>query len=178
MPSILSHPAVPIALRLAGDRASLPPRLLAVAILGSVLPDIDSLGFFLGVPYETLLGHRGLTHSLLFALAVAGLAALFARRLGASAAKCFWVVLVATASHGLLDAMTSGGLGVAFFSPFSNHRYFFPWRPILVSPLGVIRFLGERGLRVLLSEVQWIWVPCLLAGLAAYRLRGRTRTEP
>jgi inner membrane protein len=175
MPSIVSHPAVPLALRLAGDRASLPPRLLGAAVVASVLPDIDSLGYFLGVPYDSLVGHRGLTHSLLFALAVAGVAAFFSDRLGASASKCFWVVLVSAASHGLLDAMTSGGLGVAFWSPFSNHRYFFPWRPITVSPLSVFRFLGERGLRVLLSELQWIWVPCLLAGLAARRVRSLKR---
>jgi hypothetical protein len=31
-----------------------------------------------------------------------------------------------TASHGMLDAMTDGGLGVAFFAPFDNARYFFP----------------------------------------------------
>ena len=37
-----------------------------------------------------------------------------------------------------------GGLGVAFFSPFSNARYFLPWRPIRVAPgieeSGVLHF--------------------------------------
>src|SRR6267378_8050335 len=41
---------------------------------------------------------------------------------------------LATASHGLLDAMTNGGLGVAFFAPFCDTRYFLPWQPIVVSP--------------------------------------------
>src|SRR5678815_3579050 len=63
-----------------------------------------------------------------------------------------------TASHGLLDALTNGGRGIGFFAPFSNHRYFFPWRPIQVSPIGV-GFFSPRGLRVLASEAGWIWVP-------------------
>jgi hypothetical protein len=53
---------------------------------------------------------------------------------------------LATASHGLLDAMTDGGLGVAFFSPFDKHRYFFPWTPIRVSPIGLTR-LFQRARR-------------------------------
>jgi hypothetical protein len=68
-------------------------------------------------------------------------------------------------SHTLLDAMTSGGLGVAFFSPFSNERYFFPWRPIRVSPIGV-DFFGEAGVAVLRSELIWVWIPCAVLGVA------------
>jgi inner membrane protein len=59
--------------------------------------------------------------------------------------------------------MTTGGLGVAFFSPFSNTRYFFPWRPIAVSPIGA-RFFSPRGFAVLLSEALWVWTPMLVAG--------------
>jgi len=55
-----------------------------------------------------------------------------------------------------LDAMTDGGLGVAFFAPFDNHRYFLPWTPIRVSPTGVGRFFTDRGLVVLQSELLWI----------------------
>jgi inner membrane protein len=39
----------------------------------AALPDVDVLSFRFGIAYGDLLGHRGLTHSLLFA---AGLAAL------------------------------------------------------------------------------------------------------
>ena len=65
-----------------------------------------------------------------------------------------------TASHGILDALTDGGLGIAFFSPFDTHRYFFPWRPIQVSPIGP-GFFSARGVRVLASELRWIWIPRL-----------------
>ena len=58
------------------------------------------------------------------------------------------------ASHGLLDAMTDGGPGVAFFAPFANRRYFLPWTPIRVSPT-----FTSRGTAVIRSELFWIWVP-------------------
>jgi len=68
-----------------------------------------------------------------------------------------------TASHGLLDALTDGGLGVAFFSPFNTRRYFFPWRPLHVSPIGAVSFFSPRGVRVLQSELVWVWLPVLVA---------------
>jgi len=83
-----------------------------------------------------------------------------------------WFTAV-TLSHGLLDAMTNGGRGIAFFSPFSNHRYFFPWRPIQVSPIGV-GFFSPRGLRVLASESLWIWAPSAIMAAAAAIFRRRT----
>ena len=64
-----------------------------------------------------------------------------------------------TASHSILDALTSGGKGVAFFSPFNNTRYFFSWRPIKVSPIGIAKFFSERGLKVIFSELIWIGIP-------------------
>jgi inner membrane protein len=173
MASILSHPAVPLAIGVAAGPAAVPPALTAVACVASILPDGDSIGFWAGVPYDSPLGHRGFTHSLCFALLVALGCASFARRLGAPASTVFAVVLVATASHGVLDALTTGGMGVAFFSPFSNERFFFPWRVIAVSPIGVSSFLSARGLAVLRSELGWIWTPAaLIAGLgwAARRL--------
>ena len=81
---------------------------------------------------------------------------------------------LATASHGLLDAMTDGGLGVAFCSPFDTRRYFLPWTPIRVSPIGLGRFLGARGLAVLRTEFLWIWIPAIALGVSAMVLRKGT----
>ncbi len=79
-----------------------------------------------------------------------------------------------TATHGLLDTLTSGGLGIALFAPFDNTRYFFPVTPIEVSPIGIARFFSGWGLRVLASEFLWVWVPSLaLAGLIHLALRAR-----
>ena len=77
---------------------------------------------------------------------------------------------LATASHGLLDALTDGGLGVAFFSPFDTRRYFLPWRPVEVSPIG-LGFFGPQGLRVIRSEMVWIWLPSLVLVVGAWALR-------
>jgi inner membrane protein len=71
---------------------------------------------------------------------------------------CLYLFL-ATASHGVFDALTNGGRGIAFFAPFSSTRYFFPFRPIEVSPLSITRFLSERGWLVLRSELYWVWLP-------------------
>jgi inner membrane protein len=148
-----------------------PAALAVVGCAASVLPDVDSLGFAAGIPYGHPIGHRGFTHSLFFAALVALLCAPFARRLGASPGTTLAFVFVSAASHGLLDAMTTGGLGVAFFSPFSNARYFLPWRSILVSPIGVEPFFSRYGLRVLWSEILWIWTPS--AVLALFGMAGR-----
>ena len=81
--------------------------------------------------------------------------------------KFFIVLFIATISHSLLDAMTSGGLGVALWAPFDNTRIFFPFRPIRVSPLGVANFFTERAFVVLYSEAIWIAIPgTILLGLS------------
>ncbi|HTD52183.1 MAG TPA: metal-dependent hydrolase [Thermoanaerobaculia bacterium] len=175
MASVLSHPAVPLAVAVALGPARVPPALTAAACAASVLPDIDALGFLAGVPYGHPLGHRGFTHSLVFALLAGGLAALFCRPLQATPVAAFAIVFLATASHGVLDAMTTGGLGVAFLSPFSNERFFFPWRFILVSPIGVAPFFSSWGLRVLASELVGIWLPCAAVAAAGAAIRAMWR---
>lgn len=82
------------------------------------------------------------------------------------------LVALATASHGVLDAATSGGLGVGFLVPLSERRWFLPWRPLLVSPLSAEAFFSARGLRILAREVLCVWLPlalCLAAGTARRR---------
>ena len=117
--------------------------------LCAALPDVDSIGYRLGVPYDSLWGHRGLTHSLLAAAVVAVVGALLALLVQPArrppVARLVLLLFLATASHGLLDAMTTGGLGVAFFSPWRLERYFFPFRPIKVSPLSIRGFFGTKG---------------------------------
>jgi inner membrane protein len=170
--SVISHPAVPLALAVALGPHRVPPVLTAVACAVSVLPDIDAFGFIAGVPYGHPFGHRGFTHSLFFAFVVALVGAAFGRRVGVLPSLAFVILFVSAASHGILDAMTTGGLGVAFFSPFSNARYFLPWRVILVSPIGVGSFFSSWGLRVLRSELLWIWTPALVFAAVGAAARG------
>jgi inner membrane protein len=151
---------------------------LAGAML-SVLPDLDVIGFGFGVGYEDVLGHRGLSHSLLTAVLFAGVLSLaLPKQNVVSVSRLFVFLFLAMASHGVLDAMTNGGLGVAFFSPFSNARYFFPFHPVEVSPIGVGRFFSQRGIDVIASEIRWLWLPsAALVALAILVRRSKRGNE-
>ncbi|GAA4303780.1 hypothetical protein GCM10023183_16700 [Nibribacter koreensis] len=129
----------------------------------AVIPDADVVMFKFGVPYEHFLGHRGFSHSLVFALLLGILVTkVFYRDIPLQSRQGLFLVLIfflCTASHSLLDAMTTGGRGVAVFSPFDNTRYFLPWRPIKVSPIGIKQFFGPKGLAVIKSELVWVGIP-------------------
>jgi inner membrane protein len=172
LPTFLSHPAVPIALTGILGRRHISTRLLMAGIFAAILPDLDVLAFRFGIPYAADWGHRSFSHSLLFALIIALMGMLLARPLKTRRKTAFWFLLLATASHGILDAFTNGGLGVAFFWPVSSQRFFFPVQPIQVSPLALERFFSARGLTVLRSEFVWVWLPCLSVAAAAMIYRG------
>jgi inner membrane protein len=175
MPSIVAHAAVALS---AGSvfRDRLPPRAWIAGGCCAILPDLDSLAFSLGIPYGSPFGHRGFFHGLFFAGLLGGAAAVLFSRLarepGRTRGLAVYLVAVAV-SHGLLDTLTNGGLGVALLSPFSAGRFFAPWRPIEVSPVGLEEFLGPWGQRVLVNELLWIGLPCVALALAAAGLRSR-----
>ncbi len=172
MPTVLSHPVVPVALGLGLGRPLVSGRLLAAGAVVSVLPDTDVLAFRLGIPYAAEFGHRGFSHSLVFAALTALLGASCRRFLRSRFWTAFSFLFVAAASHGVLDAFTNGGLGIAFLWPFSSERYFSPIRVIQVAPIGLSRFFSHRGVAVLLSELVWIWMPSALVVVAlAWMLR-------
>ena len=155
-------------------RQSLSSGIVVAGAICSVIPDLDVIGFKFGIEYGDLLGHRGLTHSILFAAVLGGALTVFmAERQARSRLPVFLFLFLSTLSHPLLDAMTSGGLGVALFAPFQNDRYFFPWRPIRVSPIGVGSFISARGLLVLWSELLWVWIPSALLYSAAHFFKSR-----
>jgi inner membrane protein len=137
-------------------------KVYALAALSAVVPDFDYAGYVARIPYDSLWGHRGMTHSFVFALALALLFAFLPRLQNLKTYFGFVLLFfLSTVSHTLLDACTNGGLGVAFYSPYNTARYFFPWRPIQVSPMG-LSFFSERGLMVLISEFYWIVLPCVM----------------
>jgi inner membrane protein len=160
MATILSHPAIPMALGLALGTKQISSRLLCAGIVCSILPDLDVILFQFGVRYASQFGHRGFTHSLFFAFMMGVLFATLAGRLKTTPLKAFLFTAFATASHGLLDALTTGGLGVAFLWPFQQDRFFLPYRLIPVSPIGLSSFMTERGWMVLKAEMLTIWLPC------------------
>lgn len=172
MCSILTHPVVPVALSVFLPRDAASPALLLTGAACSIIPDLDVIGFGFGVRYSDMFGHRGFTHSILFAAALGALLSytLFRNGQGGS-----WVVFLflflSTLSHTLLDMLTNGGLGVGLLAPFTNERYFFPWRPIEVSPIGVSSFFSEWGARVIASELRWVWLPSSVVFALGYVAR-------
>jgi inner membrane protein len=163
VPTIFSHPAVPLAIGLALGSKIIPTRLLVAGVVASIVPDLDVIAFRLGIPYASDFGHRGFTHSLTFAMVAALFAVPVARFFRASPLKTFLFLAIAMASHGILDAFTNGGLGVAFLWPWSGERFFAPhdYHHIEVSPIGA-RFFSARGLAVITSELKWVWLPAAM----------------
>lgn len=152
------------------------PRRLALAgAVLAVLPDLDVAAFRLGIAYAHPLGHRGFSHSLVFALLAGVVTALvFFRDVGPGSRAWWRVVAVLTAcaaSHGVLDAFTDAGLGVGFFVPFDSSRYFFPWRPLATSPLGLGAFFSGSAASILANEILWVWLPLSALVLLARGLR-------
>ncbi len=168
MPTILTHPFIAL-LKTWLPRVS--NRAWLLGAIATILPDLDVIAFAIGIPYEHRFGHRGFSHSIVLALIVALLFTFFCR---APRVLTFVFLFACAISHSILDAITTGGLGVAFFSPFSNVRYFFPWRPILVSPIGP-RFFSPRGMATLGSEVVWVWAPMIAVGLLGKYVTQRKR---
>lgn len=175
MPTILTHAVVGLGLARVFTARSMPPLYWGLAAGLAMLPDLDVIAFSFGIPYGARFGHRGFAHSLFCALVVGLLTALLTcQRLGMS----WWLLGLfffgVMASHGILDAFTNGGLGIALLAPFDATRYFFPWRPVQVSPIGMA-FFGPWGLRVLRSEILWIWFPLGVVVAAVLLVRAATR---
>lgn len=138
-----------------------------------MLPDFDVISFYFKIPYSAPFGHRGFSHSILFAILFSiPIAFLFEKNiLSKNYLIYFLIFFSATISHGILDAMTNGGLGVCFFCPVETKRYFFDLRPIQVSPIGK-NFFSKKGLEVIFSEMIWIWIPSfiLIGSVEIFRL--------
>jgi inner membrane protein len=141
--------------------------------LCSVIPDFDVVGFHLGIRYGNFWGH-----SRIYALARLrcgggfrssdlGIWSRFLR----IEPPALWTYFCPCDRQRLLDALTDGGLGVAFFSPFDNLRCFLLWTLIRVSPIAVGRFFSARGLAVVESELIWIWLPAALLVAVACLVR-------
>lgn len=174
MASPITHAVVAVTVAVGLRVPHIPFRYWALGIFCAEAPDLDAIGFWAGLPYDSLWGHRGLTHSILFAMLLSWLLVRLTERGNDISRIRLWSFLfVSTVSHGLLDAITDGGLGVAFLSPFDPTRYFFPFRPIQVSSMSLWDLLGPHGVNVLISECVWVWVPCasFMAGVTVTRGR-------
>ncbi|MBU0555076.1 MAG: metal-dependent hydrolase [Alphaproteobacteria bacterium] len=176
MPTIFSHAFLPLAAGATLGRSRVSPGLAFAGAALAVLPDLDVIGFPLGIGYGSQWGHRGFTHSLVFAGAIAAAIALLWRPVRSFGAFAF--LFICAVSHPLFDLLTDGGQGVMLFWPFDHQRLFLEWQPIRVSPIGA-RFFSERGLETVRSELLLLWLPGLLVSIGAFiwRRQRRLRTE-
>ncbi|WP_299189064.1 metal-dependent hydrolase [uncultured Aquimarina sp.] len=174
MASVFGHALTAYALGKSFNKKLGTFKLWGLGMICAILPDADVVGFKFGIAYGDFWGHRGFSHSFAFALALGILITMLFYSKKVNSKTGIFLILyftICTASHGVLDAMTSGGLGIAFFSPFDNTRYFFPWRPIQVSPIGAGKFFSVWGIKVLLSELVWIGIPSGIYILAMHFLK-------
>ena len=164
MPTIISHTAVAVAAGMAFAPREVPNHFWTLAIVCSIIPDADVIGFSFGIPYGHFFGHRGFFHSpflsLLLSIFIVGV--FFNNEPIFSKQWFFYLIFffLVSSSHGILDAFTNGGLGIGLLFPFDDTRYFFPWTPIMVSPIGIDAFLSKWGMMVIKSELLWVWLPC------------------
>lgn len=173
----LGHVAVGLAAgRLhAGDRGPRAASALLFVLL-AWLPDADVLARRLGAAPGSPWLHRGALHSLLVAVLAGAAAALLLGGLGRSRLRMAATAMAVAASHGLLDAFTDGGPGVALLWPWSGERIFAAVRPIPVAPIG-LGVASAWGLRVLSWELA-IFAPLLVVGLWPRRIAARAVTPP
>lgn len=172
MPSALTHA---LAGAFLGNGVSRQRKLVfcALSAVCSALPDIDVAGVWLGIGRIGMWGHRGFTHSVLFAfLAGVAVASLCFRPVDWRS-KRWWSTVAyffaVTASHGVFDALNESPFGVAFFAPFSPARYLFPYH--LLPGIGVSRFFTSFGEAVLFREAAFIWCPVIVVMLSLQRVK-------
>jgi inner membrane protein len=142
-------------------------RVIALAAICAVAPDLDLIGWPLGISPLAPLGHRGLTHSIAFAVLLGVLAATALRPDIAKPERWAATValILATATHSIVDALTTyAPTGPAFWAPFSNDRYRFSWRPLT----------GSGGLKTDFGvEILYVCLPALALMLVLEQVRRR-----
>ena len=169
MPTVFTHALVGGAFTQVAPSGPSRWKVLLILALIAIVPDLDVIAFSLGIPYAHPLGHRGFSHSLLFAGVISFLVcrALFSEPSRFSK-RWWWLVgitFLAAASHSLLDTATDAGKGIGLLIPFSEKRYFFEFRPIRTATVNPLAFFQRRSLAILWSEVVWVWLPLLLASV-------------
>ena len=171
MPSLLGHAVAGLAITAAFHRDKLPRRTWGLAVFCAVAPDLDWFVSLANIHRGHVLNHRGVAHSLFAAAALAAVVFLLAFRKEQRRGAVWLCLTVAAMSHGLLDACTAGGVGVALFMPFSDTRWACIWQPGHVAPLPMGREHTYTFLASLLDEARWIGLPALAVGMGSRLLR-------
>lgn len=167
MPSFFGHALAGYAIGTAFHRGRPPRRMVLLSVACAVAPDLDWFTGLLDPGDRFGLGHRGLLHSLLAAGLLTVLAMTLANREQTRRPRPWFCLGAATFSHGMLDAITFGGTGVAFLEPFSSIHFVAAWQPIFVAPIPLSGHLAHWLAFSLGTEALWIGLPALALILAS-----------
>ncbi len=181
MATSIGHGLAGWALGAATDPERTSRRFATACAAAAVIPDLDVLLRFLpGSTYAALGGHRGITHSLFFAVVAGAVIALIAFRRSELPRLRAWVGLAgALASHDVLDMLTSYGEGVTLFAPFSWRVVTLPWHPLDpdAAAHAASTAWGQVGLAVG-NEALWVWLPALAVVVAVRVFRRHVEERP
>jgi len=182
LPTVITHSVIAVSATFGFRPTKGFLKFLILSIVCSILPDADVFGYFcLYIPANSFFGHRGFFHSPFFAALFSIFIVSIFYRKEVTFSKQWWKYVlyffILTTSHGILDALTNGGQGIALLSPITNNRYFSPWTPLEVSPLGIKAFLSQRGLTVLTNELLWIWIPSFSIFILLIIIKNMKRNE-
>lgn len=177
MPTVVTHAAVPLCIGLGLGKRAIPPSLLLAGVAFAIVPDLDVLFFKFGVAYANAFGHRGFTHSLLFAFALPTLALALKRWFKVGYWRIWSFLTLSLLSHSVLDSFTTGGMGVGWLWPWSQERFFAPVQVIKVAPFSLAKYLEPSGIAVIKSELVWVWLPGIVMMLSMMVARRIDRAE-
>ena len=144
--------------------------------LANTIPDVDVITSFWMSQADSLLAHRGFTHSILFALLFPFILAFILSRWHKNKLMLFkdWWILIASGMfiHIFIDSLTSYGTG--WFEPFSHHRVTmnvlfvadpFYTLSLLISFVALLFIKGKKK-----SRKKWtnfgLWISTLYIGYA------------
>ena len=144
--------------------------------LANNIPDVDVITSFWMSQADSLLAHRGFTHSILFALLFPFILAFILSRWHKNKLMLFkdWWILIASGMfiHIFIDSLTSYGTG--WFEPFSHHRVTmnvlfvadpFYTLSLLISFVALLFIKGKKK-----SRIKWtnfgLWISTLYIGYA------------
>jgi len=147
----LTHALMGAAIAQLGPARRVGNRALGAGVLIALIPDIDvPVGHWLG-DAAALTFHRGITHSILFTLALAPLIGLLLQRWwrkdGISWRNCTLFSAAVLFSHLLLDSFTS--YGIQLLLPFSDHSF-------AIASISVIDPLYTLPLLLALLAIPWL----------------------
>src|SRR5687768_13145755 len=109
MPTIFSHAIFATVVGKAFLRKSVSFWFWFLTAVCAIIPDADVIGSVFGIPFVSMFGHRGFTHSILFAFVFGSLVAFFAQKYlqtGLTFARLMIYFSLVTFSHPLLDMLT------------------------------------------------------------------------